>query len=312
MRDDPSALSSLYAERPAQLTTISDLLRQAARRLQAAGVCSPALDARLLLGHALGRSREQLQLDHFKTITTADAARFEVLLTRRIAREPVSRILGRREFWSLEFDINADTLDPRADSETLIGAALDLIKDSQRPLRILDLGTGSGCLLLALLSEFPNASGIGADISPGALDVARANAARLGFASRAQFIECDLRAADWPQRAGGPFDLLIANPPYIPDAQIAALAPEVARHDPRLALAGGDDGLDFYRLITISMRQVLAARGVVILEAGQGQPPGIAALLRAQHVETPLVYCDLSGIERAVVGRLCAVAGEAP
>lgn len=294
------------------MPVIAEALRQAAGRLRMADVAAPALDARLLLAAATGLRAGDLICKPDTLLLPGQAIAFESMIKRRIAREPVSRILGRREFWSLEFDINADTLDPRADSETLIGAALDLIKDRLRPLRILDLGTGSGCLLLALLSEFPNASGIGADISPGALDVARANAARLGFASRAQFIECDLRAADWPLRVGGLFDLLIANPPYIPDAQIAALAPEVARHDPRLALAGGDDGLDFYRLITISMRRVLAAGGVVILEAGQGQSPGIAAQLRAQHVETPLVYCDLSGIERAVVGRICAQPGEAP
>lgn len=280
-----------------------EAMRLAARRLQAAGVSSASLDARLLLAYALGQSPEQLLTTQDKILSDADAACFETVVMRRAAREPVSRIVGRREFWSLEFEITPDTLDPRADSETLISAACDVIKDRSSPLRILDIGAGSGCLLLALLAEFHNAQGVGIDVSLGALGVARANAARLGFAARAKFILCDIRRDGWPEQLGGQFDLVISNPPYIPDGLIAGLMPEVARHDPWQALAGGADGLDFYRIITNSAAQLLASGGALVLEVGRGQPAMVADLLRGRQMTVLPPFCDISGVERAIVGR---------
>ncbi len=284
------------------MPAISESLRAGIASLRGAGADSPGLDARLLLAHALGATVEEILRDEGRQLTRSEETFYNGLLARRAAREPVSRITGRREFWSLEFEINRDTLDPRADSETLITATLDLIKDRNRALRILDIGTGSGCLLLALLSEFPNATGVGADVSMGALFAANANADRLGFAARAQFIHCDLRAVDWRSKCGGPFDLLIANPPYLAEYDFTALAPEVAQHEPRVALAGGADGLDFYRLITISMEYLLAGGGHVVFEVGQGQSAQIASLLFSQGLAVLPPYCDLGGVERAVIG----------
>lgn len=285
---------------------INDALRGAAARLRAAGVPQAMRDARLLLSAVTGRGLEAMISDPHAGLAPEHAQAYAAMIARRVAREPVSRILGRREFWSLEFEITPDTLDPRPDSETLIVAALDLSADRCRPLRILDLGTGSGCLLLALLAELPNAAGVGADISQAALKVARNNAARLGLAARAKFIHCDLRTKDWPRIIGGRFDLLIANPPYIADAEFAGLMPEVSLFDPRAALAGGEDGLDFYRLITISMKQLLARQSHVVFEAGQGQAARIGALLRAAGLTVLSPACDLTGIERAVTGQFGA------
>lgn len=264
------------------------------------------LDARLLLCAVTGRGIEEIIRDPDAGLSPEHAQAYAAMIARRVAREPVSRILGRREFWSLEFEITPDTLDPRADSETLIVVALELIRDRTRPLRILDLGTGSGCLLLALLSEFSNATGVGADISQAALKVARNNAARLGFGARARFIRCDLRNPDWPRIIGGQFDLLIANPPYITNDERASLMPEVSLYDPCAALAGGEDGLDFYRLITISMKQMLARESHVIFEAGQGQAARIGPLLGAAGLTVLSPSCDLAGVERAVTGHFSA------
>ncbi|MDP1671039.1 MAG: peptide chain release factor N(5)-glutamine methyltransferase, partial [Alphaproteobacteria bacterium] len=193
--------------------------------------------------------------------------------------------------------------DPRPDSETLIGAVLSMVKDRGQVLRILDVGVGSGCLLLALLSEYPQAYGMGIDISQGALDVARRNAERLGLCGRAHFMRCDVRRADWASHVRGPFDLVIANPPYIRTADITVLAPEVARFDPHAALAGGEDGLDFYRMITNSVAQLLCPDGLAVFEAGAGQAEAVQMLLQQAGLAGLDPHCDLGGVARAVIGR---------
>jgi release factor glutamine methyltransferase len=216
-----------------------------------------------------------------------------------VDREPVSRILGRREFWSLDFHLSPATLDPRPDSETLIDEALAGIPDRKAPLSVLDLGTGTGCLLLALLSELPNAAGTGIDRSEEAVATATANARRLGFGQRARFA-----AGDWGAGLSERFDLVVSNPPYIPEAEIETLAPEVVRFDPLAALAGGPDGLDAYRTIVAQLSNLLKSNGKVIFEVGAGQAADVAALLVTAGFSGIGTRRDLAGVERAVFGHL--------
>lgn len=286
------------------MPAINDALRMAAAQLQAAGVSQARLDARLLFSAATGLSHEDIIRNPNAELPAVQAAVYAMMIARRVAREPVSRILGRREFWSLDFEITPDTLDPRPDSETLISAALGLIEDRNHPLRIVDIGTGSGCLLLALLSEYPRAQGVGVDISQGALEVARRNAGRLGFSGRARFMACDVRDTGWTAQLGGPFDIVISNPPYIENDAIADLDPEVALFDPYSALAGGEDGLDFYRMITNSLAHLLNPGGLAIFEAGAGQAQAIEKLMRQAGFIVLEPGHDLGGVARAVTVRM--------
>ncbi|MSP87837.1 MAG: peptide chain release factor N(5)-glutamine methyltransferase [Alphaproteobacteria bacterium] len=272
------------------------MLVEAARRLTAAGIAGARLDARLLLAHALGVAPDEIMARRGDRPTEAVAVDFERLLVRRLAREPVSRIRGRREFWSLEFEIGPDTLDPRPDSETLIEAALACLADRGAPWRILDLGTGSGCLLLAMLSELPAATGVGIDRASGALAIAAANAHRLGLDRRCRFL-----CGDWAAGLAGRFDLIVANPPYIPSADIAALEPEVRDHDPVLALAGGVDGLDAYRAIAAELPRLLAVEGRAVLELGNGQAEPVAKIMVEAGLVLSAVRPDLAGVARALV-----------
>lgn len=285
------------------MPAIDSALRMATAQLQAAGVAQARLDARLLLSAATGLSPEAMIREPDAELPQVQAEKYTAMIARRLAREPVSRILGRREFWSLEFEITPDTLDPRADSETLISAALGLIEDRARPLRILDIGTGSGCLLLALLSELPHAQGLGIDVSRGALDVAQRNAVRLGLSGRAQFGVCDVQHPSWTGQLAPPYGLVISNPPYIENAVIAGLAPEVSCFDPFGALAGGEDGLDFYRIITISLADLLMPGGWAVLETGAGQAGDVQQLLSQVGLDRQHRYRDLGGVDRAVAGR---------
>ncbi|MDY0242824.1 MAG: peptide chain release factor N(5)-glutamine methyltransferase [Rhodospirillaceae bacterium] len=271
-------------------------LGSATLRLKQAGIESARLDARLLLAHALSVSTTHLFANPAASLSAEEEDRIETLLLRRLAREPMSHILGRREFWGLDFKVTPAVLDPRADTETLIEAALDLIPDRFQPLDILDLGTGSGCILLALLSELPQATGIGVDASPAALAVARENARLLSLDHRARFVE-----GCWGQGIEGVFDLILSNPPYIPDGAIDALEPEVARFEPRSALAGGADGLDCYRALIPDAVRLLAPNGALLLEVGQGQAGDVSALLTAAGLELFDVRDDLAGIARCVV-----------
>lgn len=285
------------------MPSIDAALRAGTAQLQVAGVAHARLDARLLLSAASGLSHEDMIRDPYTELLKAHAAAYAAMITRRISHEPVARILGRREFWSMDFEITPETLDPRADSETLISAALGLIEDCTSPLRILDIGTGTGCLLLALMSELPRAYGVGMDISQSALDVAARNAARLGFAECAQFIACDVRGADWAAQLAGPFDIVISNPPYIKSDEIAGLDPEVALFDPPRALDGGTDGLDFYRMITISLASLLGPGGMVVFEVGAGKARDVQSLLHQAGFRVYPPYADLARCPRAVIGR---------
>jgi release factor glutamine methyltransferase len=255
--------------------TLQEALRQATAALRRAGVDGAGNDARRLLAAALGLAEAQLLSRPERALSPAEAERFDGFIARRTAREPVSRILGVRDFYGRSFAISPATLDPRPDSETLIEAVLALVHTERQgaPLRILDVGTGSGCLLLTLLSELPAATGVGTDISADALEIARRNADRLGVAGRCQWL-----AADALDGVAGPFDILVCNPPYIPSAEISGLEPEVRLFDPRTALDGGADGLQFlYRLLP-RIRDVIPG-GWIVLEVGRGQADAVVGLL---------------------------------
>ena len=266
-----------------------------AGKLRAADIYNPRLEARLLLAHALGVTQETVLRDRHLPV---DAPAYDALIARRAAHEPLALILGRREFWSLDFLVSADTLIPRGDSETLIDAALSAFSDRAAMQSVLDLGTGTGCLLLAALSEFPQAFGIGIDRIPAAAELARRNAAALGFAPRTAFV-----VADWAEPlAGARFDMVLSNPPYIPTADLAGLMPEVAIHEPAGALDGGKDGLDAYRRIVEALPSLLAPSGVAILELGIGQDQSVPALAAAKGFLTDLRN-DLADIPRALILR---------
>jgi release factor glutamine methyltransferase len=224
--------------------------------------------------------------------------RVRLIMDRMVAREPLSRILGRREFWGLEFALSADTLDPRPETETIVEAVLRRFPDQDKPLRLLDLGTGTGCILLALLSEFPNAVGFGVDLSGGAAATAQRNAGRLGFADRAHFL-----VGDWGAAISGQFDAIIANPPYIPDALLAGLPREVALHDPQLALSGGKDGLEAYRSLAMVLGRLLRPKAFFFGEIGLGQERAVAAIIRASGLVIDGYENDLAGTARCVVAR---------
>src|SRR4051794_27913558 len=253
---------------------LREVLRHAEALLREAGVDTPELDARLLMGAALGMTREHMLIHATARLNQAQVTRVLGFIARRVDREPVSRILGRREFWSLDFHLSPATLDPRPDSETLIDEALAGIPDKKAPLSVLDLGTGTGCLLLALLSELPNAAGTGVDESEEAVATATANARRLGLGQRARFT-----VGNWGSGLTERFDLVISNPPYIPEGEIETLAPEVVRFDPVAALAGGPDGLGAYRAIVTQLPNLLKSNGKIIFEVGVGQSGDVAAIL---------------------------------
>jgi release factor glutamine methyltransferase len=271
-----------------------ELVAGATAKLKSAGVENPRRDARILLAAALGLEANANLSD--RALTAAEMRKFKTMVARRAKREPVSRILGRRDFWTLTLKLNKDTLDPRPDSETLVEAVLAHLPDKARALRILDLGTGTGCLLLALLSELKNATGLGVDRATGALRAARANAKAAGLGARARFTR-----GDWSKGLGGRFDVVVANPPYIPARAIQHLMPEVARFDPRAALDGGRDGLAAYRAILADLRRVLASHALVAFEVGQGQAGAVARLLKGAGLQVLEARCDLAGIERCII-----------
>lgn len=276
--------------------TIEDCIAAGARRLAAAGIPAPRREARLILAHVLGA--EPFALMGYPERVVTDVSGYEALIGRRAAREPLSHLTGRREFWSLDFEVTPATLDPRADSETLVEAALNAVPDADAALSVLDLGTGTGCLLLALLSERPIAAGLGVDIDPAAVVVARRNAARLGLAGRAHFA-----VGNWGEALTGPFDLVMANPPYVQAAEIPGLEREVAEYEPRRALDGGPDGLDAYRALTGDIARLVAPRGTAVLEFGLGQGDDVAALMASAGLVADGFVHDLSGHRRCVVCR---------
>jgi release factor glutamine methyltransferase len=281
--------------------TIETVRRALAKRLLAAGIETAELDARMLVGAALDLDLTGLITQAARRVAAAEAEQIEDFADRRSQGEPVARILGRKEFWGLSLKLSAATLVPRPDTETVVELALDTLRTlpADRALRIADIGTGSGAILLALLREWPDAIGAGTDISLLALQTARRNAADLGLASRALFVACDYAAA-----LSGPFDLIVSNPPYVRSSDIAALATEVRDHDPLAALDGGADGLDAYRALIPQAARLLGDGGALIVEAGRGQSGEIEALMTAAElsVEHP-PKTDLSGIPRAISGR---------
>jgi len=270
--------------------TLGDMFRRA-------GLDSPELDARLLTGHALGLDHTGLTIEAARFISDDEARAIDTLAARRLTREPVARILGHKEFWGLPLRVSEATLVPRPETETVVEAALAAIDSGgprSRPLRIADLGTGSGALLVALLTELPNADGVGTDISVDALKTARDNARRLELDRRAHFVACDFAAA-----LSGPFDLVVSNPPYVVSSDIADLAPEV-RRDPRRALDGGADGLDCYRTIAGQVARLLKPGGDLVVELGFGQEAPVSAMFRAAGLAPRPAHTDLAGIPRAL------------
>jgi release factor glutamine methyltransferase len=265
------------------------------RTLTEAGFDSPALDARLLLLSALGIPATELLTRPDTPLTPEEADRLSAHALRRLAREPVARIIGEREFWGLPFVLSPETLVPRPDSETVVETALGLIPDRRAPLLIADLGTGSGCLLTALLHELPQASGLGIDRSQGALRTARHNATVNGVGARSLFV-----ASDWARAIRGPFDLIVSNPPYIASPVIPGLDAEVREHDPLLALDGGTDGLDAYRIILDDAERLLEPGGLLVVEIGYDQADALRRLARAHALEVLTVAHDLSGSPRGV------------
>jgi release factor glutamine methyltransferase len=273
-----------------------------AAQFRSAALDSAELDARMLVGSVLGLDLTGVIAAAAQILTADEAERLEDFAHRRIAGEPVARILGVKEFWGLPLRLSPATLVPRPDTETVVEAALEILRvesNCYAPLRIADLGTGSGAILLALLSELPNAFGVGTDISAPALRTARDNAGQLGFLARAAFVACGYAAA-----LSGPFDLIVSNPPYIRSAHIALLDAEVRDHDPHRALDGGADGLDAYRLIVPEATRLLAPGGALVMEVGHGQSGDIQGLMTAAGLTSAgPPKSDLAGIRRAVMGR---------
>ena len=274
--------------------TVRSRLQDAIDQLKRAGVPDAASDARKLMRAALdvqavdlpGRLDDEMGWAHRRT--------FELFILQRAARKPVSKILQGRSFWKRDFHITDDVLDPRPDTETLVEAAL-----AQSFVRVLDLGTGSGCILLSLLDERPGAVGIGTDISDAALNVARLNAVPLGLTSRATFLQ-----SDWFTTVTGTFDLIVSNPPYIAEDEMAGLAPEVRDHDPRIALTPGGDGLGAYRAIAAGAAAHLAPGGRILLEIGPTQGRAVTELLATAGLKEIHILPDLDGRDRVVAARV--------
>jgi release factor glutamine methyltransferase len=290
------------SDEPCAGQTVEIARRNLTAQLASAAIDSAELDARLLIGAALGLDLTGIVTAANRLLASAELTHLENFTRRRLAGEPVARILGNTEFWGLPLKLLSETLVPRSDTETVVELALEMLRAdgaSNRHLRIADLGTGSGAILLALLHELPDALGYGTDISAAALQMARANAVGLGLADRATFIACNYAAA-----LGGPFDLIVSNPPYIRSADIASLAAEVRDHDPHLALDGGADGLDAYRALIPQAARLLATSGALVVEAGQGQSGQIKGLMTvAGLISESAPKADLAGIPRAVAGR---------
>jgi release factor glutamine methyltransferase len=281
--------------------TVGTARRGLAARFKSGAIDSPELDARILVGAALGLDLTGMIAAATRPVTAAEAARLEDFAGRRLKGEPIARILGSREFWGLPLQLSAATLVPRPDTETVVSLALQMLRagpGADRP-RIADLGTGSGAILLALLSELPDAMGVGTDISAAALRTASANARNLGLDRRAAFVACDYASA-----LSGAFDLIVSNPPYIRSAEINDLASEVRDHDPLGALDGGSDGLDAYRALIPQAVRLLAPGGGLALEVGHDQGADVEQLMAAAGLTLPgPPRTDLAGIPRAVAGR---------
>jgi release factor glutamine methyltransferase len=273
-------------------------MQRAAQTLAAAGIDDARRLARRLVAAALDLTPTEIFAHPERSLSEGAQRRVASMLQRMTAREPLSRIIGRREFWGLEFTLSAETLDPRPESETVIEAVCARLPQRSRPYRFLDLGTGTGCLLLALLHEYPRAYGFGIDAAAGAAVTARGNAHRLGFGGRAGFV-----AGDWTAPIANSFDAVVANPPYIERPALATLPPEVRDYDPVLALDGGADGLAAYRAIAREIIRLLPSGGIFATEIGFGQADAVAAMLTGTGLAIDGFVPDLAGITRCVVAR---------
>lgn len=284
--------------RSAEPVSLAAMLARVIARLRAAGIDEAAAEARELLMVAAGLDAVEMLMRGERMLDAAAVAQIEEFARRRAAHEPISRIAGEREFYGRAFSLSAGTLDPRADTETLVSATLAIVREQgwlTRPLRLLDIGTGSGAIIVTLLAELPAASGVAIDISADALATAARNAARHGISGRLTLVERDVRAG-----IDGTFDIIVANPPYIPSGQIAGLEPEVRCHDPHAALDGGADGLDFYRLLA-GVYECLVPSGWLLVEVGAGQAAEVAGILagRAAGIQMQ-TFQDLGGHTRIV------------
>jgi release factor glutamine methyltransferase len=279
--------------------TIEVLVAETTARFKALGIDSARLDSQILLAHVLDVPRENIRRDGHLVVEDALIDAFEKLVAARAERRPISHLTGHREFWSLDLEVTPDTLDPRADSETVVDAALRLLPDRGAAARILDLGTGTGALLLALLTELPQATGIGFDKSEAALAVAKRNAERLHLSDRASFVAGDWTLPQWTAGLDGPFHLIISNPPYIPTRDMALLQPEV-RAEPHLALDGGSDGLDAYRILIPALPGLLVKGGGIVFEVGLAQAEKVGSLISGSGFTAPGMARDLSTRARAL------------
>lgn len=273
------------------MSAYGEAIRDAAARLQTAGAPDPLRDAEILMRWAAGLTPEQLSVSRGDAAPAEALARFETAVEQRAERRPVSHITGERAFWGRAFKVTPDVLDPRPESETMIAAALE----GPEPERVLDLGSGSGCLLLSVLAERPEATGIGLDASRKALMVARENANALGLAGRATF-----RMGDWLDGLEEGFNLILCNPPYIAEEEIADLSPEVREHEPRLALTPGGDGLDPYRRIAPEMAFCLRRKGRALFEIGPTQAEAVAGIFGAFGWPAPIIHKDMDGRDRCL------------
>jgi release factor glutamine methyltransferase len=278
--------------------TPRDLIGPVATRLAAAGIEHARSDAWLLLAAATGQGRAELMAGTPSPLAAGQEARLEALVRRRLAREPIAYLLREKEFWSLTFEVGPAVLIPRPETETVVEAVLSQIGRRAAALRVLDLGTGSGCLLLALLSELPHARGLGVDASPDALAVAGRNAARLGLAERSRF-----RPGRWAAGVTGRFDVIVSNPPYVAERDWPGLQPEIRDFEPEAALVAGPDGLAAYRALAPDCARLLAADGFCALEIGQGQAAAAAEILADRGLVVATTRRDLAGIERCLIAR---------
>ena len=270
-------------------------LRLAAEKLRAAGVPDAMADTRILAAAVFGMSREDMLLEPRRPIDLTARDRFHAIIERRRLREPVARILGAREFRSLDFALRPETLEPRPDSEVVVEAAVAFGRAFPGAVRVLDLGTGTGCLLLSVLSELRDGTGVGSDIAAGAIEIATRNAYNLGFSERVKFIQ-----TKWTEGIDCTFDLILSNPPYIMTGDIENLAPEVAAFDPPLALDGGKDGLDAYRALAQCIPEKLSSPGVLVIEIGAGQHDDVTMIFDAGGLSLFGSETDLGGHVRAL------------
>ncbi len=281
--------------------TLGDVLTESIDRLSEAGVGEVRLDARLIVAHALNTTPEYVFGYPEKELNSDELDRVRFLITRRAEREPLALITGEKEFWSLCFAVSPDTLIPRPDSETLIESVLAAYPDKDAGLRIIDLGTGSGCLLLTLLHEYKNATGVGTDFSQGALKVARANGKNLDLSMRAGFV-----LADWNDGVSdfGTFDIIVSNPPYVPAGEEDTLQPEVSRFEPHSALFAGIDGLQDYRTIISRLPGLTVQGSGVFFEVGVNQAGVVSRLMEKAGMDEVVTHRDLAGVERCVSGKI--------